>query len=828
MPKRQSPSSASSPTKKRRTAQTSLDSFFTSPTKQKLPLPSTTSLTQAPFVAQAEIIDVDALDISASTVDMENNSPSHLLTGRSPSQNVWNLSSTTLEDYAFPLLSTDPAQFDVLSIGVAPNRPIPYSFLTHTLLSLSNTRSRTAILNILVNTFRAIILLDSTSLLHSIYLLTNTLGPSYNGIELGIGGSLLSAAIQSVSGLSPASLRKLYQKSGDMGDVAMAAKSNIRTLRPLPPLTVSAVFESMVRTAECKGAGQVKQRQKIIEKLMLAARGEEVRFLVRTLSQNLRVGAVRTSILTALARAVTLLTAQQAPTLVSAQSSFHATEELLRAIKPMGNGKDCPADPAREKLHELFRDSESRLKAVYAKHPNFDDIVGALLASGLDNIETLVPFSIGIPLMPCLGSPTRSLDEIYDRLTGFDWVAEWKYDGQRAQIHAHKDITGLVSVRLFSRHLEDMTSKYPDVVSLIEEVFATDPSRQSFVIDSEIVAVGGDGSLRSFQDLSNRPRKDVQIKNITIPVAVYAFDLMYLDNESLIDKPFRERRTLLHSALPQIARESPSRLARLCHVQWLPCSVGRQNIEQFFQKAANNQCEGLMVKILDNGVTAEDGESSRKKPLPATYEPDRRTTAWLKLKKDYLKDADSLDMVPVAAWHGQGRKNKWWSPILLAVRNSSTGRLTAVCKCMSGFSDTFYQELLDRYPAEESDTTSKTNRRNWNVEFGGWDGSPDIYFKPSEVWEIRGAELTLSPVSTAAKGLLDSTRERGLSLRFPRFLRVRVDKSEPSDEDFLALMWRSQQRQGIEKKEGNDEGDLIDAEDPQGETLESEESDEDE
>jgi DNA ligase-1 len=200
MPKRQSPSSASSPTKKRRTAQTSLDSFFTSPTKQKLPLPSTTSLTQAPFVAQAEIIDVDALDISTSTVDVENNSPSHLLTGRSPSreevavgqsasaastststENVWNLSSTTLEDYAFPLLSTDPAQFDVLSIGVAPNRPIPYSFLTHTLLSLSNTRSRTAILNILVNTFRAIILLDSTSLLHSIYLLTNTLGPSYNG-----------------------------------------------------------------------------------------------------------------------------------------------------------------------------------------------------------------------------------------------------------------------------------------------------------------------------------------------------------------------------------------------------------------------------------------------------------------------------------------------------------------------------------------------------------------------------------------------------------------------------------------------------------------------
>lgn len=64
---------------------------------------------------------------------------------------------------------------------------------------------------------------------------------------------------------------------------------------------------------------------------------------------------------------------------------------------------------------------------------------------------------------------------------------------------------------------------------------------------------------------------------------------------------------------------------------------------------------------------------------------DKRTAAWLKLKKDYVSGlGDSLDLVPVGAWHGNGRKAQWWSPILLAVWDPQAGRLVAVCKCMSG------------------------------------------------------------------------------------------------------------------------------------------------
>lgn len=130
--------------------------------------------------------------------------------------------------------------------------------------------------------------------------------------------------------------------------------------------------------------------------------------------------------------------------------------------------------------------------------------------------------------MPCLGSPTRSLDEIYDTLGTLEFVAEWKYDGQRAQIHAQKK-DGEISVRLFSRHLEDMTNKYPDVVTLVQDLFASNPERQSFILDAEIVAVDAHGTLRPFQELSTRARKNVLTEDVVIPVAVYAFDLMYLD-----------------------------------------------------------------------------------------------------------------------------------------------------------------------------------------------------------------------------------------------------------------------------------------------------------
>ena len=74
--------------------------------------------------------------------------------------------------------------------------------------------------------------------------------------------------------------------------------------------------------------------------------------------------------------------------------------------------------------------------------------------------------------------------------------------------------------------------QYPDVISLVEDIFDNSAEIDSFIIDAEIVAIDpSDGSLRSFQELSNRARRDVKLDDVTVSVCVFAFDLMFLNDE---------------------------------------------------------------------------------------------------------------------------------------------------------------------------------------------------------------------------------------------------------------------------------------------------------
>jgi DNA ligase-1 len=243
---------------------------------------------------------------------------------------------------------------------------------------------------------------------------------------------------------------------------------------------------------------------------------------------------------------------------------------------------------------------------------------------------------VGIPLHPTLGSPIRSLDEIYDRLGDLPFAAEFKLDGQRCQAHVSRS-DSRVAVQLFSRHLEDMTAKvtvagsanktdannlkqYPDVVLLMQEILASDPELHSFIIDAEIVAIDPvNGALKNFQELSNRARKDVQFHNVKVAVSVFAFDLLYLDGEVspvrcpapgngytdrwahplfqiLLEQPFRKRRGLLRKRLPALKPEQKG-VAHFNHVESQDSEDGRKNIEEFWVKAVESRCEGLMIKV---------------------------------------------------------------------------------------------------------------------------------------------------------------------------------------------------------------------------------------
>lgn len=125
------------------------------------------------------------------------------------------------------------------------------------------------------------------------YLLSNHLLPNYLPCELGIGSQILTRAVQDVSGCQPRDLKKLWEKWGDPGDVAYEAKSNLRTLVTPSPLLVYDVYKRLLSLSKIKGSQSGKIKGDVVRKLMVQARGEEVRFLVRSMIGNLRIGAVR-------------------------------------------------------------------------------------------------------------------------------------------------------------------------------------------------------------------------------------------------------------------------------------------------------------------------------------------------------------------------------------------------------------------------------------------------------------------------------------------------------------------------------------------------------
>ncbi|KAF2007960.1 ATP-dependent DNA ligase [Amniculicola lignicola CBS 123094] len=715
-------------------------------------------------------------------------------------------------------LEFEPAKYipDLQRHWAADGGHATYALLTRCFVLVNSTTSRIKIVDTLVNLLRTIIEGDPESLLPAVWLATNAISPPYIDLELGLGSSAISKALKKVCGLDNASLKTLYNKYGDPGDVAFEAKKRQSfTLRKPKPLTIKSVFDSLVKIANSKGNGSVETKQRIVERLVQDARGaEESRYIVRTLVQHLRIGAVKTTMLIALSRAFML-------------SKPPGAQFETRDAKPLTKLK-------KEELAEIWTKNEEIVKACFARRPNYNDLIPTLLEIGVcDELLLRCGLALHIPLRPMLGSITRDLGEMLTKLQGRDFSCEFKYDGQRAQVHC--DENGKVSI--FSRHLEVMTDKYPDLVALVPKIRGDSVS--SFILEGEVVAIDREsGELKTFQTLANRARKDVVIGSVTIDVCLFAFDLMYLNGEELLNRPFRERRSLLRSLFVEIPH----------HFTWVKSlettSLDVEAVQTFFKSALDIKCEGIMVKVLDNMPnpdlqadldpsedagpdpipkpptpkkpskstkskpktktstdvpTPSEKKGARRKALLSTYEPDKRLDSWLKVKKDYNTSFDTLDLIPIGGFHGSGRKSKWWSPILLAVRNAETGSLEAVTKCMSGFTDKFYAANRQKYEKDDPENTNVVRlgddgrAKPAYVEYNGGGGWPDVWFEPSEVWEIAFADITLSPTYTAAIGLV--SEDRGLSTRFPRFLRVREDKGieEATEAGQLADMYRKQE-----------------------------------
>ncbi|KAK6030878.1 ATP-dependent DNA ligase domain protein [Ostertagia ostertagi] len=647
-----------------------------------------------------------------------------------------------------------------------PNSRVPYLELAKTLEKIEGESKRTKIIDVLAGFFTKVIEYSPDDLLSCVYLCVNQLGPAYEGIELGIAEHTIIKAVAQATGRTVARIKEDMQKKGDLGIVAQQSHHNQKSLASTfgfrsKPHSVQNIFKKLTEIATLTGAASMNKKVELIKSLVVGCRGPETRYLVRSLGGKLRIGLAEQSVLVALANAFT---------------TRHVKEKGLQL--------------SSSKLEELKDEHVLLLKTTYCQCPNYEKIISVAFSDGIESIREKCKLTPGIPLKPMLAHPTKGIDEIMKKIC------------LTFRLQIHMNDSG--AVYIYSRNQENNTSKYPDIIDKVR--YCAKPSVSSFIADGEIVAWNVDAkSILPFQVLTTRKRKNADDAEIKVKVCVFLFDLLYLNGEPLVTKSFRERRSILQEHFLEM--EGQFAFAKSLD------STDTEIINEFFEEAVKGNCEGLMIKTLDEH---------------ATYEIAKRSHNWLKLKKDYLEGVgDTLDLVVIGAYFGTGKRTGVYGGYLLACYCPESEEYQSICKIGTGFSDEDLKsqhELLKEYVIEKVNilkhspvevfTKSKAlvalpshfQARPYYVFDDA--SKPDIWFDANVVFEVKCADLSISPLYSAAIGTVDP--DKGISLRFPRFVRIRDDKKadDATTADQIVSMYMNQYQVRNSKSQVEEEDDV--------------------
>ena len=502
---------------------------------------------------------------------------------------------------------------------------VPFEFLADVFESVADETKRLVIANRLATAFRAILSTAPNDLLPAVYLCVNRVAPAHAGVELGVGDATLIRALAEATGRSESKVKLDLDRRGDLGVVAAEARAAQKVMFKPKPLTVASVYAAFRDIAASSGTGSSERKRGLIKKLLSAAGRREAGYVVRGLQGKLRIGLAEQTVLAALAVAAELHHCPPSP-ILSPDSTSSKNQKL-----------------AEEALlaNRLERAAQA-VKRAYCECPSYDTIIPALVARPPAFLHESARFVAGVPVKPMLAKPATGVTEVLDRASGGELLAEYKYDGERAQVHvfweevpsAKKGGVGGASltteaatpaattpppsapssnpnlrrrVAIYSRNSEDNSGKYPDVAEAILKALA--PGVRELVLDAEVVAIDrASGKILPFQVLSTRKRGTITAAEVTVPVCLFAFDCLYKDGETLLRKPLSERRLALESSLV----EKPGEVQLAVGSR----ESGVEQLATFLDEAVIGGTEGLIVKTLDS-----------------TYEPSRRSTNWLKLKK---------------------------------------------------------------------------------------------------------------------------------------------------------------------------------------------------
>jgi DNA ligase-1 len=429
------------------------------------------------------------------------------------------------------------------------------------------------------------------------------------------------------------------------------------------PVTILEVYKTFEKIATAKGGGSRQRKETLIDTLLSRLPARDAQYLIRIIFGEMRLGAVEGVVLDAIAQATPV--------------NLHLAR---RANMLLGN---------------------------------LSQVAKLALTKGPEAIKS-VGVTLFVPIKPMLAEMAEDVSEVLKEHGGIS-AFEFKYDGARIQIHRKADKIGI-----FSRRLTDVTASLPDIVALAKERI----KGQEFLVEGEVVAIGGNQKPLPFQDLMRRFRRvheiDVMVKEI--PLRLYLFDVIYRDGNLLIDTPYQQRCAILDELTDD----------GLLANRLVTKEDGE--VAKFMQASIEAGHEGLMAK-----------------DLRGTYTPGVRGKKWFK-----IKPAETLDATIIAADWGSGRRRGWLSNYHLAVRDEKSNEFLVIGKTFKGLTDQEFKEITKKLQALKTRETEYT-----------------VHVKPSIVVEVAYNEIQRSP-----------HYKSGFALRFARITRFREDKG-PKDADTL-------------------------------------------
>ncbi|WP_327292218.1 ATP-dependent DNA ligase [Streptomyces sp. NBC_01198] len=437
-----------------------------------------------------------------------------------------------------------------------------------------------------------------------------------------------------------------------------------------PALTVTEVDAALSAVGAVSGQGAHAGRRSLLQDLLAAATAIEQEYLIGLITGEVRQGA---------------LDAAAAEGLAAATGAGPA--EVRRAVMLAGA---------------------------------LEPVAVALLARGPGALGDF-RLTVGRPLLPMLAAAAKSVPEAVAKAGG-PCAVEEKLDGIRVQAHRDGD-----DVRLFTRTLDDVTDRLPEIVATVRGLDA-----RRFVLDGEVLAFDADGRPRPFQETAGRvgSRVDVAAAARAMPVRAVFFDVLYAQDRDLLDLPYAERHAVLDALVPAEARVRRAVVADPADAAALEAA------EDFMAATLGRGHEGVVVK-------GDDGP----------YAAGRRGASWIK-----VKPVHTLDLVVLAAEWGHGRRTGRLSNLHLGARGDD-GSLVMLGKTFKGLTDEVLAWQTERL-----------------LDLAVGDDGHVVTVRPELVVEIAYDGIQTSPRYPA-----------GLTLRFARVVRYRPDKT-PDQADTVAAV----------------------------------------